>query len=266
MNAHGRSSLVVTVTKHKFVPYKSVCQVLFFNIHSPFEFPGTYEDESSTKFYYGQDFDVYITVDVIKSDDKLRSFTPDVRKCFFEDEKKLKMFKVYTRRNCEMECLAEFYLQHEELLCVPYYIIRNSSTPLCKIEKTNDVKFYKRYFEQNITQNYEGINTHVKSCGCLDLCNDIKYNVETIERRTEGKVMDYDNSTVTIRFMYKYDKYLPLVRRIAFSIDEFLCQAGGPLGLYAGISFLSIFELLYFVIIRPVFNMGRFVFEKKEKV
>jgi amiloride-sensitive sodium channel len=49
---------------------------------------------------------VWIVPEIIQADEDLRSFDPDERKCYFEDERKLNYFKVYTQRNCESECLS----------------------------------------------------------------------------------------------------------------------------------------------------------------
>lgn len=40
--------------------------------------------------------------------DTLRRFKPNQRKCFYTDERRLRFFKIYTKTNCEVECLANF--------------------------------------------------------------------------------------------------------------------------------------------------------------
>jgi acid-sensing ion channel, other len=37
-------------------------------------------------------------------------YAPDRRQCYFNDERNLKFFKVYTQSNCELECLANYTL------------------------------------------------------------------------------------------------------------------------------------------------------------
>lgn len=54
-------------------------------------------------------------------DKKLTSWPPEQRNCFMEHEKKLKYFKIYTKVNCEHECLSDAILQ--TCGCVPFYII-----------------------------------------------------------------------------------------------------------------------------------------------
>jgi amiloride-sensitive sodium channel len=72
-------------------------------VHSPFELPIS---KTFTEFSYKQQINVWITPEVIEAEDDLRSFDPDERKCYFEDERSLKYFKIYTQKNCEMECLS----------------------------------------------------------------------------------------------------------------------------------------------------------------
>ena len=235
---------------------------MFFSVYPPFEFPGEYEDVDSNKFYYGQDLEVLITPEVIKSDESLKKFAPKKRNCFFEGERTLKMFKIYSRRNCEQECLTNFYLELNQTQCVPYYVIHNQTHKICRIEKGYDIIFRKYKFYQNLSYTNDRQEIYLHTCGCLDTCNDIQYNVEVIETRLFGGIGDDDNATMTITFKYKNDNFLPLVRRISFTIQDFLCQAGGLLGLYAGISALSIVELIYFVTIRPLFNFYRWILRK----
>ncbi|KAL7013816.1 hypothetical protein ACKWTF_015599 [Chironomus riparius] len=261
LHAKKETSLKFTFTKNRRVQYKNVCQFAFFNVYSPFEMPRDIDDENSIDFFYGQDLEVLITPEVIKSDESLKKFTPEKRNCYFEGEKTLKLFKIYTRKNCEMECLADFYLQTNETQCVPYYVLRNLTNPICSIDKYYYVTLRLFNFYQKDIRFANSI-AYVDTCGCLDTCNDIQYNIDVIETKLPGKNKDFDNATMTITFRYKNDKFLPLVRRISFTIEDFLCQAGGLLGLYAGISALSVVELLYFVTIRPLFNFYRWILTK----
>lgn len=38
----------------------------------------------------------------------LRNYKPNDRQCFYDSERKLRFYKIYTQNNCEMECLANF--------------------------------------------------------------------------------------------------------------------------------------------------------------
>lgn len=42
----------------------------------------------------------------------LRKYNPDHRGCFFNDERRLRFFKTYTKNSCDLECLANFTVMH----------------------------------------------------------------------------------------------------------------------------------------------------------
>lgn len=44
--------------------------------------------------------------------DGLRKYKPSRRGCYFNDERRLRFFKTYTKNNCDIECLANFTLSH----------------------------------------------------------------------------------------------------------------------------------------------------------
>jgi acid-sensing ion channel, other len=41
----------------------------------------------------------------------LRHYLPDKRQCYFNNERKLQLYSVYTQGNCELECLANYTLE-----------------------------------------------------------------------------------------------------------------------------------------------------------
>jgi acid-sensing ion channel, other len=88
-------------------------------VHSPFEMPS----------YMGQEFfhtsvrisSVIVEPEIQMIDESLHSLSPNKRNCLLPNEKALKYFKVYTRRNCEQECLSEMI--YRSCRCVPFYMI-----------------------------------------------------------------------------------------------------------------------------------------------
>jgi amiloride-sensitive sodium channel len=65
---------------------------------------------------------VKITPDVKVTDKVLRKWAPSDRGCFFEDERPLKYFNLYTEKNCDLECETNITLS--ACGCVPYYVPR----------------------------------------------------------------------------------------------------------------------------------------------
>jgi amiloride-sensitive sodium channel len=90
--------------------------------HSPYELTS----------YMGQEFihtsieisSVVVEPEIQMIDGSLHSLSPHTRNCFLSSEKTLKYFKVYTRRNCEQECLSAMI--YSRCKCVPFYVIRET--------------------------------------------------------------------------------------------------------------------------------------------
>jgi hypothetical protein len=83
--------------------HSDYCKLSQFSVHSPFELP---QASSFRVFDVGMKLNVWIKPEIIQTDDDLRSFDPDERRCYFEGERNLTYFKVYTQKNCESECLS----------------------------------------------------------------------------------------------------------------------------------------------------------------
>lgn len=56
---------------------------------------------------------------VLTTSQELMSWDPIKRHCYFQNERKLKFFKVYTKKNCMLECQSSYAL--EQCGCVPFY-------------------------------------------------------------------------------------------------------------------------------------------------
>lgn len=115
---------------------------------------------------------------VKRVDKSLRIFPPIQRKCYFEDERQLRYFKMYTINNCIQECMSNFTHLHcnNSLLAAP---------------RTNEMKVYKyydnlcadniynswplKYYEDS--QNVENFPDF--PCNCMPACKEIKYDFES---------------------------------------------------------------------------------------
>lgn len=78
-------------------------------LHTPGELPRV-----SKQFFripLRQEVVVSVKPNMITTSEGLVDYSPDRRQCFFNDERFLRFFKVYTQSNCELECLANFTLR-----------------------------------------------------------------------------------------------------------------------------------------------------------
>lgn len=52
--------------------------------------------------------EVSIKPTLITTSNGLRQYRPNQRQCYFESERRLRFFKIYSQNNCETECLANY--------------------------------------------------------------------------------------------------------------------------------------------------------------
>lgn len=93
------------------------CRII---VHKTDEFP------TSTDFHlfqlYKKYIDIKIKPEMFLIDDDLKSWSPERRRCYLKNEKSLNFYRIYTKKNCEHECLSYDILNSCQ--CVPFYIIR----------------------------------------------------------------------------------------------------------------------------------------------
>jgi len=159
----------------------TIGNVFSFYIHLPIEIMLPTHQEYYVEFR--KKLDVLLTATSYRADEGLRNFDPKSRGCYFEDEKQLKFFKTYTKSLCEHECMTNYTLK--VCGCVKFSMPRNSSTPVCAIEKA------ECYFEaMKRWPDYETFKDRFEAtCGCLKTCNDIKYDVKFQKTSTSENVM-----------------------------------------------------------------------------
>jgi len=73
-------------------------------VHSPADVPVGIQP---TAYVTGSSMlSVALSLNIIRTSHKIKKWTPKLRNCYYQHEKKLKFFKIYTLHNCEMECRA----------------------------------------------------------------------------------------------------------------------------------------------------------------
>ncbi|KAF2886301.1 hypothetical protein ILUMI_19872, partial [Ignelater luminosus] len=121
----------------------------------------------------------------MNTNDKLESYPPDQRKCYFAEEKPLRFFKMYSQQNCHTECLTNFTLA--TCKCVAFHMPRVNSTPICGAAKkqcmlyaeatflTNQVSKKIKLLADDIPENDLNLR---ESCECLPSCTTTDYDGE----------------------------------------------------------------------------------------
>jgi len=68
----------------------------------------------ASKQYFRIPFDQEVLISIrpkiITTSDGLKHYEPNRRQCYFQKEKELRYFNIYSQSNCELECLANFTL------------------------------------------------------------------------------------------------------------------------------------------------------------
>lgn len=161
---------------------------------------------------------IKVTPEVVLGDLSLKkSFSPEQRKCYFDGERELQYFAIYSESNCDLECVSN--ISQELCNCVAFWMPRKLTMRLHDSLVTNhnhflghngmrtcgvkDLKCYTRniYRYLNVEkaftsagdlQNTYGRDFHTQfQCNCLPRCNSITYtfpNDKKLELRP-----DYDD-------------------------------------------------------------------------
>ncbi|KAG5667482.1 hypothetical protein PVAND_015462 [Polypedilum vanderplanki] len=203
------------------------------SLHDPYEFPSIFLQP----FQYNFNIRTTIQPQFITIDESLYNTDVSERNCFHPDERQLKIFKVYTKNNCLVECLTEFMIQKCD--CVEFFMIRNFTTRICSASEKKCFDKAKREFEN-----------HLNYCNCLDPCTYVKY-IGEFKRKELDEIIFINKKAqqkiyVTI-LNYKSMQITEIKRKLQFNEIDFLSFVGGLLGLFAGFSALSFIEILYWM-------------------
>jgi amiloride-sensitive sodium channel len=155
---------------------KNDCHQRVFTLifHHPSDIPTIFHEFYPINFK--TDYEFALTIKSTRADDYLRNFSPHHRKCYFENEKKLKFFKIYSKAHCELECNVNQTLRK----CGCSYIAmpRDDSVRICYNEDLECVKEQKESDSLN-----EGESKF--PCDCYSSCNDVKYSFKVVEREMD---------------------------------------------------------------------------------
>ncbi|CAO1408585.1 unnamed protein product [Diamesa serratosioi] len=155
-------------------------------LHSPTDIP------RFSKQYYRipmkKEVSLSVKPQVIKTSNNLHNHKPEIRKCYFQNEKNLKYFKIYSQSNCELECLTNYTL--DLCHCVRFGMPFDNSSHVCNvIENTCTFNVDAQMMLKILDQNLKNENARMKrgnhkinedaKCKCLPTCTSIKYEAVT---------------------------------------------------------------------------------------
>lgn len=107
---------------------------LFFHTPGDVIFPHAWSPNAiEFRVPFSGDVKISITPKYITTAPALRTYRPEQRNCFFNSERRLRFFNVYSENNCRAECLANYTLN--ECGCVKF------SMPSIFCQQFNNTKF-----------------------------------------------------------------------------------------------------------------------------
>ncbi|XP_065173557.1 pickpocket protein 28-like [Atheta coriaria] len=204
----------------------------------------------------GEEIRVAIDVDIEDATTGVAGIHYSKRQCFFARERKLRFYRIYTERNCRLECEANFTLMR--CGCAPYFLPRDQSTKVCG-QKTESCAEESKYI-------IERYSIERLKCNCLPACYEINYmavlttvgkikkKYDTVEEKFKGNVTAeyFAENMAVVHFYFSIDKFQKKTKSEMYGFPEFLSNTGGLLGLFLGFSFLSAVEVIYFLCLSNV--------------
>ncbi|KYN06007.1 PREDICTED: sodium channel protein Nach-like [Cyphomyrmex costatus] len=246
-------------------------------IHYSFDYPD-YNAEIQLVRLNSQHF-VTINPAEMYSKPEVKDLTISTRKCIFSEEadevlyanvkERNLTFTAYSYHNCLAECRAS--ITRAKCGCIPYYFPQNS-TRTCDLKDIQCLKKHKSIFDsswpkmnhkQNLLEILDDVNK--VPCGCIPDCllyyypiessfgsldDTVYYNGASFSKNSRNTISIHNHSIIHIFFndlvAFQYR------RSVNYSWRNVFASFGGLLGLFAGFSLMSIFEFLYFFIIRVI--------------
>ncbi|XP_046665640.1 pickpocket protein 28-like isoform X2 [Homalodisca vitripennis] len=221
-------------------------------LHSPAELPTP--SHPSTYVHADRATTIKIVPEIKTTKEELRRWDPKLRGCFFDDERPLQYFQYYTEKNCDLECESNASLSR--CGCVPFYHPRTRDTPVCGPEK------YDCCFE-SIAESIDPDSPSFQNCNCLPACFEIEYRISVANFQRNFSTATAkgfqsgifsgnfpENNFALVTVQYQTQKVIAQMRVAVFSFTDFIANIGGLLGLFLGFSFLSLFEIIYFFVLK----------------
>ncbi|XP_058122939.1 pickpocket protein 28-like [Anopheles ziemanni] len=196
------------------------------------------------------------------------------RQCFFDNERRLRFFQIYNQENCELECLANITLA--VCGCVRFSMPRAPGVDVCSLEMWFCMHqaraFFRESFNHSDASLQHGTNDGgnvATECICLPACSSIQYDLEVTQSAMDmikyleaNRIFDKEAESIIVsklEIYFKESHFITSRRSELYGMVDFLANCGGLLGLFMGVSILSLLEICYYITIHP------FSLKKKRK-
>ncbi|XP_035900497.1 pickpocket protein 28-like [Anopheles stephensi] len=242
-------------------------------IHTPNQIPQI--SSQSIRVPMNQALTVRIDPFLITTSKNVKSYSAQKRRCYYPQERYLRFFRIYTKRNCELECLANFTLHM--CGCVQYSMPRPPSVHICGIERLECCEQAESILqEQGLGSVDNSSRMLLQSCYCLPACIFLEYKTEMSQAHFDWQRLtntihlferEMNHSEMSsISIYYKEAQFISIKRNQLFGLNDFIANCGGILGLFMGVSLLSIVEILYYFTMKPLINHFMTKYRKNHKI
>ncbi|KAG6460950.1 hypothetical protein O3G_MSEX012324 [Manduca sexta] len=193
----------------------------------------------------GESVDIKVEPMVFQSENDVRRVEPEKRTCWFHDEVLLGHTDRYSYETCNTECRMRNYL--EICGCIPFKYPREKSIRICEFEDLRCLN--------NVT-----VNKSIKQMHCHPICymecRDKKYTITSDlvpflpENYPWNLTKDYNGSSLSALQVY-FGKSNCNCYKLDLLIDfnYFIATYGGVFSLSFGGSIITLFELVYLIVI-----------------
>ncbi|XP_062557737.1 pickpocket protein 28-like [Armigeres subalbatus] len=200
-------------------------------------------------------------------DPKLTTISQDLKKhhhtrrqCYFNDERYLKFFKIYNTNNCLFECFAN--LTDSFCHCDQITRLRGLNTTVC-VGELKDCPEIILHKQERSHQSLNGNEEWIGPCECLPACAYVTYDVEVSRTpfnphklaralfdTSDFYTHSHDYALLAVGIKSKW--MLPMKRCELMDYGDLMAQIGCLFGLMMGASVVSLVEILYFCLVRPL--------------
>ncbi|XP_046470375.2 sodium channel protein Nach [Neodiprion pinetum] len=255
-------------------------------LHDPYDYP----DRNAKNKLIRIDKEVFLSVtpEVTYSTDDVRSLPVSKRSCIFSDEGQdlTALMGNYSYNNCLAVCRMQTIFEKCE--CIPYYqeYLRfasvdlsendpdtNTSVRICNLTDVKCVYDFQDWYETSwpgtkVTNRHlpsiEVLDYESGPCKCIPDCSLFRYPLQS-----SAGILDRSNAYHDLEFYKGVDVknhsllhvfFSDLVstqyrRDVYYDWHNLFASFGGLLGLFAGFSLMSAFELIYFFSIRLIADL-----------
>ncbi|XP_053668274.1 pickpocket protein 28-like [Anopheles marshallii] len=230
-------------------------------IHEPTVYPDL--SKRNIRLSVSQTLTVVLKPNIMMTSPELSKYSAQKRQCYFAHEHPLRFFRHYNQDNCELECLTNYTLQR--CGCVHFSMPHANGTRVCKLEEAHcpaDARgmLFIRKQHRNSTVDY------LQQCDCLPACSSVRFDLQiTQDSHTEEREVRTSIETAVellarlqlpvysvLQVYYQDTHFIPAQRSELHGLVDFLANCGGLLGLFIGVSLLSIVEAIYYIAVRPI--------------